>query len=86
MGPGATVTGRTRQRINRTKRDQNLNNENFKASELCSRKLWQIVAQTRDETPGAVELRAAVNELTSRRHYLAELAQIGKLGTLNNNA
>jgi len=51
----------------------------FKASELCSRKLWQLV---NTEDSGRVterELREAVAELASRRHYLAELEHMGKL-------
>lgn len=32
------------------------------------------------------ELREAISELTARKHYLAELARIGKLGGTYRNA
>ncbi len=64
-----------------------LNTRQFDASELCSRKLWQLINNEDDSSPAeANELEQAVNELTARRHYLAELAQIGKLGSPNHNA
>jgi len=55
----------------------------FNAQELCSRKLWEIV----NTAPGTAqdinesELRDAINELAERRHYLAELTEIGKAGS-----
>jgi hypothetical protein len=52
----------------------------FNASELCSRKLWQLVSADDRRAISAAELREAVAELASRRHYLAELQQMGKLG------
>ncbi len=52
----------------------------FDASELCSRKLWQLVQGEDRESVTASELQQAVEELATRRHYLAELAQMGKLG------
>ena len=48
--------------------------QNFKAQELCSRKLWQLVSEYDDEPIGKAELVAAIAELEARRHYLAELA------------
>jgi hypothetical protein len=51
----------------------------FNAHELCSRKLWQIVTDDDGKTCAKSELRAAVNELAARRHYLAELAELGQL-------
>jgi len=60
--------------------------ENFNASEFCSRKLWQLV---NSEPPGeaeAEELERAVVELMTRRHYLEELARIGKLGGKSHSA
>jgi predicted metal-dependent enzyme (double-stranded beta helix superfamily) len=68
------------------KREQQLNNNDFNASELCSRKLWQIVTDSGDQSTPITELEAAISELTTRRHYLAELARIGKLGASNHNA
>jgi hypothetical protein len=56
----------------------------FKAQELCSRKLWELV-----NTPGQqqeineAELREAIHELAERRHYLAELTETGILGSSN---
>jgi hypothetical protein len=54
----------------------------FNMHELCSRKLWEMVSadaagESVDTTPE--ELLAAVRELAQRRHYLAELEQLGKL-------
>lgn len=54
---------------------------NFNAQELCSRKLWQMVNTTSDQQVGAEELREAVAELASRRHYLVELRESGILET-----
>ena len=51
----------------------------FNASELCSRKLWQLVSAEDRRAISAAELREAVEELAARRHYLAELRQIGEL-------
>lgn len=51
----------------------------FKPQELCSRKLWQIVTDDEGKACAKSELRAAVNELAARRHYLAELAELGQL-------
>lgn len=49
----------------------------FKAEELCSRKLWEIVNRrdSKDNTPEA--LQAALDELAERRHYLKELRDLG---------
>ena len=51
----------------------------FNASEFCSRKLWQIVNTQQDKQVSDRELAEAINELATRRHYLAELREIGKL-------
>jgi len=48
----------------------------FNARELCSRKLWQLV---NEDDVSARQLQQAVDELAARRHYLAELARLGKL-------
>ena len=53
------------------------NNDNFNAHELCSRKLWQIINTENNDSADA-NLRAAVEELAARRHYLAELSDLGK--------
>lgn len=52
----------------------------FNPQELCSRKLWQLVSTETDEQVGERELREAVAELANRRHYLAQLQQIGAIG------
>lgn len=57
-----------------------MENTTFNASELCSRKLWQLVNSTTEQSVEASELQQAVNELAARRHYLAELSRMGKLG------
>ncbi len=63
-----------------------MNNSDFNASEFCSRKLWQIVTDSGEQSTSVAELEAAIAELTTRRHYLAELARMGKLGASNHNA
>ena len=57
-----------------------MNTNTFKASELCSRKLWQLVNTPAETNINDSELAAAINELATRRHYLEELQEIGKLG------
>ena len=59
----------------------NFDKTEFDASELCSRKLWQIVNGPSQEDLSELELKQAVEELTTRRHYLAELTRLGKLET-----
>ena len=49
---------------------------NTTVTELCSRKLWEMVSANADTTQE--ELQAAIAELEQRRHYLAELQQLGK--------
>lgn len=51
----------------------------FNASELCSRKLWQLVTTPEADKVDDTDLQAAIDELATRRHYLAELREIGKL-------
>ena len=55
----------------------------FNAQELCSRKLWEIVnnAPGTEQDTNESELREAISELAERRHYLAELTEIGKAGS-----
>lgn len=59
------------------------NNEilSFDPSNLCSRKLWQLVQAPVDTTISKSELDMAIRELSRRRYGLAELARVGKLGT-----
>jgi hypothetical protein len=48
--------------------------------ELCSRKLWELVSTTSHKSHiSESELLEAIAELAERRHYLAELEEIGKL-------
>ena len=56
-----------------------MNTTSFNASELCSRKLWQMVNTPPDPKISEDELREAIAELATRRHYLAELERSGKL-------
>ena len=56
----------------------------FNAQELCSRKLWELVkTNPQQHSIDDIELSQAIAELEERRHYLAELTEIGKLGTSN---
>lgn len=56
-----------------------IQNNEFNASELCSRKLWQLVNGEREINVTDSQLAEAIEELTSRRHYLEELTRKGKL-------
>ncbi|TDG15010.1 hypothetical protein E2F43_01855 [Seongchinamella unica] len=58
----------------------------FDASELCSRKLWQIVTSEEDARMSRDQLTQAIQELATRRRYLAELSRMGKLGSTTHNA
>ena len=51
----------------------------FNAQELCSRKLWQMVNTPSNENVSENELKEAIAELATRRHYLEQLEEIGKL-------
>ena len=66
--------------------ENTLQTSDFDASELCSRKLWQLVRGERDSTISEQQLQEAIEELTTRRHYLAELSRMGKLGATIHNA
>lgn len=57
----------------------NIETIHFDASELCSRKLWQLVNTPAERDISEAELREAIAELAARRHYLEELQRIGKL-------
>ena len=52
------------------------NTNEFNATEFCSRKLWEMVSDENNHT-SETELKAAVEELALRRHYLGELEQLG---------
>ncbi len=45
----------------------------FDPSELCSRKLWQLVSEDKQSGCNKDELRKAINELAERRLDLQEL-------------
>jgi len=59
--------------------NMNSQTNRFNPQELCSRKLWQMVNTPTDAQVSERELQEAIAELANRRHYLAELQQIGKL-------
>ncbi|TXS96259.1 hypothetical protein FV139_01805 [Parahaliea maris] len=61
----------------------NTTTSNFNASELCSRKLWQLVSD--DDSISDSELQQAVRELAARRHYLQELQNLKALEKLGPN-
>lgn len=58
-----------------------MNTAQFNPSELSSRKLWQLVNTAHEQSldVSEQELKQAVAELAARRHYLAELQQLGEL-------
>lgn len=57
----------------------NIETISFDATELCSRKLWQLINTPSEKDISATELKEAIAELASRRHYLEELQRIGKV-------
>lgn len=60
----------------------------FDPSTLCSRKLWQLVSSEAEAEASVneIQLQQAIAELTTRRHYLAELSRMGKLESTTHNA
>ncbi len=56
-----------------------MNTLRFNPRELCSRKLWQLVSIETKEQVSERELREAIAELASRRHYLQQLHQLGAI-------
>lgn len=65
----------------------NMETERFNARELCSRKLWQLVnAPSRQQQTDETTLQEAIAELSTRRHYLAQLQESGILGDQNADA
>jgi hypothetical protein len=64
---------------------QNMNNhitgshDPFDPSELCSRKLWELVNADSLAEITEADLQEAVEELATRRRYLSELEKLGKL-------
>ena len=57
----------------------NIHSTSFNPRELCSRKLWQLVNAPTQKEVSENEIREAVAELATRRHYLSQLQEIGKL-------
>ena len=58
----------------------------FNPRELCSRKLWQLVNTPASKKASESELAAAISELATRRDYLAQLKETGKLGDHNQDS
>lgn len=56
-----------------------MNTLKFNPSELCSRKLWELVSAETDEQVSARELKEAIAELATRRHYLEKLQELGAI-------
>mgnify|MGYP001828933024 CR=1 FL=1 len=63
-----------------------MNTVKFDPTQLCSRKLWQLVNTETDEKVSARELREAIAELASRRQNLEKLQQFGILEQANKGA
>ncbi len=59
--------------------------DKFNATELCNRKLWELVKNNPRQCQeiNEAELNEAIHELAERRHYLAELTDIGFTGRSN---
>ncbi|MDZ7782534.1 MAG: hypothetical protein U5K56_06180 [Halioglobus sp.] len=62
-----------------------MDTERFKASELSSRKLWQLLNGQDAATIGERELTEVVDELSRRRRHLQRLRELGKLGVHSTN-
>jgi hypothetical protein len=56
-----------------------MNTLKFNPSELCSRKLWELISTETEEQVSERELQEAIAELANRRHYLEQLQQIGAI-------
>ncbi|MEM8563313.1 MAG: hypothetical protein AAGF57_13815 [Pseudomonadota bacterium] len=56
-----------------------MNRLDFDPSELSSRKLWELVKNNDIEQVSKEELREAIAELATRRHYLEKLQAIGAI-------
>ena len=56
-----------------------MHTEKFKASELSSRKLWQLLNDHGAATIGERELAEVVDELSRRQRHLQRLRELGKL-------
>ena len=54
-------------------------NNRFNAQDFCSRKLLQLVSAPDESSMTELDLRAAIDELSQRRHYLDKLEQMGAL-------
>tara|TARA_R110001599_G_scaffold65838_2_gene185834 strand:+ start:86265 stop:86555 length:291 start_codon:yes stop_codon:yes gene_type:complete len=65
--------------IGATRNGNEMNTLKFDPSELCSRKLWELVSMETEEQVGERELKEAIAELAARRHYLEQLQQIGAI-------
>lgn len=61
------------------RKNMKMNTTTFKPQEFCSRKLWQIVNTEAGARVDDADLQEAIAELATRRHYLAELQETGKL-------
>ena len=70
----------------KTERKMTIQKNEFDASELCSRKLWQMVNNDRTTAITNLQLEQAIEELAERRHYLAELSRMGKLSAATHNS
>lgn len=57
----------------------------FKANELCSRKLQQLVNGNAGDRIDAVQLQQAINELTKRRRHLDEMCRENAAGPATRN-
>jgi len=56
-----------------------MNTRTFNASELSSRKRWQLVNNAAEKQVDDDALAQAISELAMRRRYLEELQEIGRL-------
>ncbi len=57
----------------------------FDPTQLCSRKLWELISTENDDQVGERELREAIEELASRRQNLEKLQQTGVLERSDKN-
>ena len=78
-----TVPGPDLPRITTRMRENILQTTRFNPSELCSRKLWQIVNSEQAGPLDSADLQRAISELAARRHYLGYIVPI-PLATIKN--
>jgi len=62
-----------------------MNKVKFDPTQLCSRKLWELISTENDDQVDERALKEAIQELASRRQNLEKLQQTGVLERSDKN-